>query len=71
MELDNRYIKVQDHDDLVKDSVANAVLNSDIDAFKRFKSKRDKERRNDERISNMENKMAKMHDMLVQLLEKK
>jgi hypothetical protein len=71
MELDNRYVKVQDHNDLVKDSVGNAVLNSDTDAFELFKFKRDKERKTEERLSNIEDKMADIFTALSQLLIEK
>ncbi len=72
MELNkDRYIKVQDHEGLVKDSVGNAVLNSDTDAFDRFKAKRRKEKETEERLNNMEQQMTSIHDMLTLLLEKK
>lgn len=68
--MNERYIKVKDHDNLVKDSVANAVLNSDTDAFLLFKSKREKERKVEERLNNMESALFGIEAMLTKLLEK-
>ena len=68
--MNDRYIKVKDHNNLVKDSVANAVLNSDTDSFLLFKSKREKERKVEERLNNMESALCGIEAMLTKLLEK-
>lgn len=51
----DKLIKIQDHDDLVKDPNANAILNQDVDGFNRFKMKRMKEKQMEDRLDSLEN----------------
>lgn len=67
MELDDRYIKVKDHDDLVKDSAGNAVLNSNVDAFLEFKHKRNKEKEIDKKLNKLENDISSILDILASI----
>lgn len=53
--MDDRYIKVKDHEDLVKDSHGNAILNADVNAFESFKLRKKKERDTEDRLSTLEN----------------
>lgn len=53
--MDNRYIKVKDHEDLVKDSYGNSILNADVNAFESFKLRKKKERDTEDRLSKLEN----------------
>lgn len=53
--MDDRYIKVKDHENLVKDSQGNAILNADINAFESFKLRKKKERDTEDRLSELEN----------------
>ena len=66
-----RYKKVKDHADLVRDSVGNAVLNSNNEAFLEFRNRKDKEAAVQNKLQELENKMDSIHGMLEQLLQNK
>ena len=55
--IDNRYIKVKDHEDLVKDPRGNSILNADVDAFEFFKLRKKKEKEIEDRLVNIEDNM--------------
>lgn len=55
--MDDRYIKVKDHEDLVKDSYGNSILNADINAFESFKLRKKKEKEIEDRLVNIEDNM--------------
>lgn len=61
---DNRYIKVKDHEDLVKDSHGNSILNADIDAFELFKLRKKKEKATDDRLTVIENNIDTILDSI-------
>lgn len=52
--LDNNYIKVKDHEDLVKDPRGNSILNADVDAFELFKARKRKEKATEDRLTTIE-----------------
>lgn len=71
MKTDSRYIAVEDHDNLVKDTTTNSVLNADYDGFQAFKSKKEREKQVDERLNILDDKLSEIFSMLHKLTEDK
>lgn len=71
MKTDSRYIAVEDHDNLVKDTATNSVLNADYDGFQAFKSKKEREKQVDERLNILDDKLSEIFSMLHKLTEDK
>ena len=68
---DDRYIAVEDHNNLVKDVTSNSILNSDYDGFQAFKSKKAREQLVDTRLDMLDDKISGIYEMLQKLTEDK
>lgn len=66
-----RYLKVEGHSYLVRDTESNAIINRDkgsYDHYKKLKKTRSNEK---ERLSKLENDVREIKDLLRQLIDKK
>jgi hypothetical protein len=63
-------LKVQDHENLVKDTETKAVLNTDLTSLQAYRAQRDKQRQKDAEISRLRQEMNEMKDILNLLVEK-
>jgi hypothetical protein len=69
-----KHIKVQGHDNLVRDSHSKAILNTDVAGLQRYLAERDiaeKQRREKqelvEKVNNLEKDMSEIKNMLYEL----
>lgn len=71
-ELDKeKYLKVKDHEDLVKDVSSEAILNSNVEAYNSFRNKKLKELEVNTRLNDLDTKMSSILEMLEALTNKK
>lgn len=66
----NKYVKVKDESDLVKDKNTGAVLNTNLDSLKAYRAKRKKDAEMQNRVDKMENDIGDIKSMLKELLNK-
>lgn len=69
--MSNRYLEVEDHKELVKDTLTNSILNADVDAFKQFKAKKAKEQAIENKFKSLDVKISGIYEMLKTLTENK
>lgn len=68
--MDNRYLKVEGHSYLVRDSHSNAIVNLDKSGYDTYKNLRRAKGREKERLEKLENDVSEIKDLLRQLIEK-
>jgi hypothetical protein len=68
--MDNRYLKVEGHSYLVRDSRSNAIVNLDKNGYESYKNLRRVKGREKERLEKLEHDVGEIKDLLRQLLEK-
>ena len=66
----SKYIKIENEQDLVKDSDTGAILNTNLDSLSAYKAKRQKDLDQKNRIDRMENDIGDIKSMLKELLNK-
>ena len=73
----SRYIPVQDHANLARDGLSNAIVDVDTEAYARYVATRDARREQQERITRLENRINNFESdiqdikaLLTRLLEK-
>ena len=64
-------IKVQDHEDYVRDSSTNAIINTDVKSYKQYMSKINAQRQTKEDIIDLQNEISEIKELLIKILEKK
>jgi hypothetical protein len=64
-------IKVQDHEDYVRDSSTNAIINTDIKSYKQYMTKINAQKQTKEDIRDLQNEMSEIKELLIKILEKK
>ena len=69
--MKNRFLAVEDHSNLVKDTHTNSILNDDYDGFQAFKAKKAREKQVDARLDMLDEKLSSIFEMLQTLTEKK
>ena len=67
--MTQRYQKVQDHHDLVRDSKTGAILNINKDEIRRKKQQRLKSLERDREIDKLKDDVGEIKNLLQQLLE--
>lgn len=60
-----KLVKVEGHGSLVKDLESGAVLNSSAEEFANFKSKRNKEKMYQKKIETLEQRIARLEELLM------
>lgn len=64
-------VKIENHEDLIRDEETKAVLNADTSSLKAYKKRRDALRQKDVEISQMKDDISELKSMLQQLLAEK
>jgi len=72
----NRFLKVQEHDGLVRDSITGAIINVDENSYKKYKSERNTEKQRlekelvrENRLNTLEKKVDMVEEKLNKILE--
>lgn len=63
-------LKVQDHENLVKDTVTKAVLNTDLTSLQAYRAQRNKQRQRDGEIERLKEDVSEIKSILQLLVEK-
>ena len=66
----SKYIKIENEQDLVKDSDTGAILNTNLDSLSAYKAKRKKDAEMQNRVDKIENDIGDIKSMLKELLNK-
>jgi gamma-glutamyltranspeptidase len=64
-------LKVKDHDDLVRDTQTQAVLNSDLTSLQAYKKRRDALRKKDSELESLKEEVSELKDLVHKLLAEK
>jgi len=64
-------LKVQDHENYVRDSSTNAIINTDVKSYKQYMTKINAQRQTKEDITDLQNEMSEIKELLIKILEKK
>ena len=64
-------VKIKDHDDLVRDTNTQAVLNKDLSSLEQYRKRRETLRQKDQEISQIKEDISELKSMLQQLLAEK
>ena len=65
-----KYIKIENEQDLVKDSETGAILNTNLDSLSAYKVKRKRDAEMQNRVDKMESDIGDIKSMLKELLNK-
>ena len=68
--MDNRYLKVEGHSYLVRDSKTNAIVHKDKQGYDSYKNLRRAKGKEKERLDKLENDVSEIKDLLIQLINK-
>lgn len=68
--MDNRYLKVEGHSYLVRDTDSNAIVNLDTTGYSTYKNLKRVKGREKERLEKLENDVNEIKDLLRQLIDK-
>jgi|TARA_B100000085_G_C18464769_1_gene480485 hypothetical protein len=68
--MDDRYLKVEGHSFLVRDSRTNAIVNRDKQGYDSYKNLKRAKSRERERLDKLENDVTEIKDLLIQLINK-
>ena len=63
--MDNRYLKVEGHSYLVRDSKTNAIVNKDKQGYDSYKNLRRAKGKEKERLDKLENDVSEIKDLLI------
>ena len=66
--MDDRYLKVEGHSFLVRDSRTNAIVNRDKQGYDSYKNLKRAKSREKERLDKLENDVTEIKDLLIQLI---
>ena len=64
-------IKVQDHENYERDSSTNAIINTDVKSYKQYMKKINAQRQTKEDITDLQNEISEIKELLIKILEKK
>ena len=68
--MSSRYIPVEGHDNLVRDTVSGAIININTNERQKRISLKQIKAKEKQRFENLENEMSEIKDILQKLLEK-
>lgn len=68
--MSQRFVKIQDHEELIRDNNSSAVLNVDNQALEQYKARKRKQREKNEEIENLKQDVSEIKSLLYKLLEK-
>ena len=66
----NQYVKVKDHEELVREKNNSAILNVDADALSKYKMRRELERKRNEEIDELKKDVSEIKSLLLQMIDK-
>lgn len=64
-------VKVKDHEDLVRDTQTQAVLNSDLTSLQAYKNRREALRKKDNELESLKEEVSELKDLVHKLLAEK
>ena len=64
-------VKVRDHEELVRDTETQAVLNTDLSSLEQYRKRRETLRKKDEELTHIKEEISELKTMLQQLLAEK
>ena len=64
-------LKVQDHEDYVRDSSTNAIINTDVKSYKQYMKKINAQRQTREDITDLQSEISEIKELLIKILGKK
>lgn len=64
-------VKIENHEDLVRDETTQAVLNTDVSSLESYKKRRNLMRQKDAEIVEIKNELSEMKELLHQLIAEK
>lgn len=67
---DKRYLKVEGHSYLVRDTVTNAIINQNSSEYKNYKQLKKVKDQEKERIDKLENDISEIKSLLRQIIDK-
>ena len=67
---DPRFLKVEGHSYLVRDTMSNAIINQNQAEYNQYKQLRKIKDKEQERLDKLENDLGELKDLLRQLLDK-
>ncbi len=70
MENEPRYLKVEGHSYLVRDTMSNAIINKNQTEFDQYKTLRKIKNDEKDRLDKLENDISEVKDLLRQLVDK-
>lgn len=65
-----RRLKIENHEELVRDTRTNAILNTDNDALASYRARRDKERQLREDVEGLKTDMSEIKELLKQIVNR-
>lgn len=63
-------VKVENHEELVRDTETQAVLNTDLSSLEAYRARRDKERQKDEEVKTLKQEIDEIKQVLNLIVEK-
>jgi hypothetical protein len=63
-------VKVENHEELVRDTTNKAVLNTDLSSLEAYRARRDKERQKDEEVKTLKQEIDEIKQVLNLIVEK-
>ena len=63
-------MKIKDHENLVRDEVSNAVLNTDLSSLQAYRERRAKSLQMVQDVENLKSDVSEIKNLLLQLIEK-
>lgn len=64
-------VKIENHEDLIRDEETKAVLNTDLSSLQSYKKRRNLMRQKDAEIVEIKNELSEMKELLHQLIAEK
>lgn len=64
-------VKIENHEDLIRDEETKAVLNADLSSLQSYKKRRNLMRQKDAEIVEIKNELSEMKELLHQLIAEK
>jgi hypothetical protein len=64
-------VKVENHDNLVRDTKTKAVLNTDMTSLQAYKQRRESLRKKDKDLESLKNEVSELKDLVQKLLAEK
>jgi len=67
--MTEKYLKVEGHSDIIRDTSTQAIINTNTDALKKAKESKNSRLNEKQKLSNLENRVDALDDKLNLILE--